>query len=223
MGWRQIIGTAKILLSFHQTFQKGPLLMIDGVDRTYDIYFPDKEVSGSRPLVLLLHGHFGDADGLTGENKKTAPFKVWLSIAERESWYLAIPDGAIGPDGHQGWNDCRANSKVNSSLDDVKFLNTLADRMSSKYPINKNRVYVHGISNGGNMAYRLALETGGKYRAIASIVSQMSKNSECTPKFQPISVLIMNGTKDPVLPLVVKITMKWFCIEYGVVAILSLV
>jgi len=184
----------------HAGLVKDQIITVDQVDRTYDIYVPNKTVEGKRPLVFLLHGHFGNADVMTGENNKPAPYKVWLTIAEREGWYLLIPDGAIGPDNHQGWNDCRANSTVNSSMNDVKFINSLADTISSEYPIDKYRMYVHGTSNGGNMAYRLAQEAGDKYRAIAAIVSQMSKKSKCTAIGYPISVLIMNGTKDPILP-----------------------
>lgn len=178
---------------------KDQVISIDNIDRTYDMYLPNNEVNGSRPLVLLLHGHFGDADVMTGENGKKAPYKVWLTIAEREGWYLVIPDGESGSDG-RGWNDCRAASTVNPPTDDVKFLNTLTDKMSVDYPIDKNRIYIHGTSNGGLMAYRLAQEVGDKYRAFASVVSQMTDNSKCKESNYPISVLVMNGTRDPILP-----------------------
>ncbi len=195
-----ILSKCLIINYAHADLLKDQSINVDEVDRTYDIYIPNKKVNGTRPLVFLLHGHFGNADVMTGENNKPAPYKVWLSIAEREGWYLLIPDGAIGPDNHRGWNDCRASSTVNSSMDDVKFINSLADVVASKHPIDKNRIYVHGTSNGGNMAYRLAQEAGNKYRAIAAIVSQMSEKSKCTALMHPISVLIMNGTKDPILP-----------------------
>jgi polyhydroxybutyrate depolymerase len=179
---------------------KDQVLSIDGIERTYDMYLPSKEVSDNRPLVLLLHGHFGDADVMTGENNKPAPYKVWLSIAEREGWFVVIPDGANGPDEHRGWNDCRKNSTVNPATDDVKFLNSLADKISSNHPIDKDRIYIHGTSNGGNMAYRLAQEAGDKYRAFAAIVSQMSEISKCKQINHPISALVMSGTRDPILP-----------------------
>jgi polyhydroxybutyrate depolymerase len=179
---------------------KEQVISIDGIERTYDTYVPNKGLSGVRPLVVLLHGHFGDADVMTGENGKKAPYKIWLSIAERERWFLVIPDGAYGPDDHRGWNDCRAESTVNPVTDDVKFINSVIDKMLSVHSIDKNRIYAHGTSNGGNMAYRLAQEAGDKYRAVASIVSQMTDKSKCNPVNLPISVLIMNGTKDPILP-----------------------
>ena len=179
---------------------KNQVISIDGNERTYDTYVPNNDTSGVRPLVVLLHGHFGDADVMTGVNGKKAPYKVWLSIAEREGWFLVIPDGENGSEDHRGWNDCRSESTVNPATDDVKFINSLVDKMLSSHSIDKNRIYVHGTSNGGNMAYRLAQEAGDKYRAIASVVSQMTDKSKCKSLNLPISVLIMNGTKDPILP-----------------------
>lgn len=179
---------------------KDQVISIDDIDRTYDFYSPNKEVKGLRPLVLLLHGHFGDADVMTGANNKPAPYKVWLSIADREGWYIVIPDGLKGSDDSQGWNDCCKNSNVNPTSDDVKFLNSLTDTISSQHSVDKNRIYIHGTSNGGNMSYRMAQEAGDKYRAFAAVVSQMTEVSKCKPMHHPISVLIMNGTKDPILP-----------------------
>ncbi|MCG8312900.1 MAG: prolyl oligopeptidase family serine peptidase [Pseudomonadales bacterium] len=178
---------------------KDQTLVNNGDTRTYDLYIPSN-IDGHRPLVLLLHGHFGDADAMTGVNRKKSPYKVWLTIAEREGWYLIIPDGSIGPDGYRGWNDCRQNAKTNPDTDDVAFLNRLIDAVAHKYSINTNRVYVHGTSNGGNMAYRLAQEAGNKYRAIAAVVAAMPEKNKCRHSNQPISVLIMNGTEDPILP-----------------------
>jgi len=179
---------------------KDQVLTIDGRDRTYDIYSPDWTARGERPVVLLLHGHSGSADVVTGENGKKAPYKAWFAIAEREGLYLIIPDGEIGPVNARGWNDCRADSSVNTSTDDVKFLNTLVDTIAEQNPIDKNRVYVNGTSNGGHMAYRLAMETPNQYKAIAAVVAQMPENNKCVETGQPISVLIMNGTDDPILP-----------------------
>ena len=179
---------------------KDQVLVSDGNKRTYDLYLPGKYTRELNPLVLLLHGHRGDADVMTGENKKTAPYKVWLSIAEREGWVLLIPDGEFGSDNYRGWNDCRENATTNPETDDVKFINNLIDTVTEQYPIDKQRIYAHGTSNGGNMVYRLAQESGKKYRAIAAVVAAMPEKNKCKQSKHPISVLVMNGTDDPILP-----------------------
>lgn len=179
---------------------KNQVFISNGDKRTYDLYLPDNNANSLKPLVLLLHGHFGDADVMTGENNKKAPYKVWRDIADREGWVLLIPDGARGSDNQRGWNDCRANTTTNPETDDVFFLNSLIQTISKHYPIDKNRIYAHGTSNGGMMAYRLAVESGSKYKAIAAVVASMPEISECVESHVPISVLVMNGTRDPLLP-----------------------
>ncbi|NND79773.1 MAG: prolyl oligopeptidase family serine peptidase [Maribacter sp.] len=191
---------ASIPISASAALLKDQRINIEGHERTFDIYLPKRRSGKPMPLVLLLHGHGGDADTMTGENKRTAPYKAWLSIAEREGWIVLVPDGEIGPDKYRGWNDCRRDATSNPSTDDVKFLNVLVDSVSRKYPVDKKRIYAHGTSNGGHMAYRLALESTEKFSAIAAVVAAMPRNNACEKPTGPISVLIMNGTTDPILP-----------------------
>jgi len=179
---------------------KNQVFHSDGDKRSYDLYLPNDKTNGSMPMVLLLHGHFGDADVMTGENNKKAPYKVWLDIADREGWVLLIPDGAFGSDKQRGWNDCRADTTTNPNTDDVLFLNSLIRAISAKYPINKKRIYAHGTSNGGMMVYRLAIESGNKFKAMASIVASMPVQSECRDSNIPMPIMVMNGTRDPLVP-----------------------
>lgn len=202
---KQILFLSIVLFGSNSEFALADLLKdqvfdSNGYQRTYDVYLPNKYSRNLSPLVLLLHGHRGDADVMTGENNKTAPYKVWLTIAEREGWVLLIPDGEFGSDNYRGWNDCRENATTNPETDDVKFLNKLIDTVSEEYPIDKDRIYAHGTSNGGNMVFRLALESGEKYRAIAAVVAAMPEKNKCEESKVPISVLVMNGTDDPILP-----------------------
>ena len=179
---------------------KNQVFYSNGDQRSYDLYLPENNTNAIMPMVLLLHGHFGNADVMTGENNKKAPYKVWLDIADREGWALLIPDGAFGSDNQRGWNDCRANTLTNPHTDDVLFLNSLIRTVSAKYPINTKRIYAHGTSNGGMMVYRLAIESPNLFKAVASIVASMPEFSECRDSYVPMPILVMNGTRDPLVP-----------------------
>ena len=179
---------------------KDQTLSVDGVERTYDIYVPDHLDMHLHPLVLLLHGHMGDADVMTGENGKAAPYKLWLDVARRAQVIVVVPDGAKGSDGYRGWHDCRGDAKTNPQVDDVKFLDRLIESVSAHYPIDKSRLYAHGTSNGGNMVYRLAQERSGKFAALAAVVAAMPVHNACGAPDHPVSLLIMNGVDDPILP-----------------------
>ncbi|WP_455206977.1 alpha/beta hydrolase family esterase [Kaarinaea lacus] len=184
----------------HAGLLKNQELDVNGLTRTYDIYIPEGLSDQKLPMVLLLHGHIGDADVMTGENGRKAPYKVWLQIAEREKWIVVIPEGEIGPDGHRGWNDCRANATTNPTVNDVAFIDLLITSVSRRYPADSQRVFAHGTSNGGNMVYRLAQERGERFRALAAVVAAMPEINKCNNPEHPISLLIMNGTDDPLLP-----------------------
>jgi polyhydroxybutyrate depolymerase len=59
-----------------------------------------------------------------------------------------------------------------------------------------------GYSQGGGMAYRLALELPDEITAIAAIGDNLptEDKSDCRASGKPVSVLVMNGTADPMNP-----------------------
>ena len=68
--------------------------------------------------------------------------------------------------------------------------------------INSQHVFAAGISGGGHMAYKLALNMPAVFNAITAKVANLpdSSNMDCTTSDQPISVMIFNGTHDPINP-----------------------
>ena len=179
---------------------RGLSFIVDGQQRSYDLYVPSKVGNQSRPLVLMFHGHFGSSDVMTGANGKKAPYKLWLEIAEKENILVAVPNGENGSDDKRGWNDCRADSTTNPTTDDVKFTLQLIDAIHQQFPVDRSRIYATGTSNGGNMVLRLAMEVPDTFAAVAAIVASNPMQSECKEKRRPIPVLFMNGTDDPLLP-----------------------
>jgi len=179
---------------------KDQTLQVGELTRTYDLYIPERRGDDPLPLVVLLHGHMGDADLMLGKNRKAAPYKRWLDIAAREGLIVAVPNGAVGSDGYRGWNDCRADAQTNPKTDDVAFIDRLIEAVAVRAAVDRRRVYVHGTSNGGNMVYRLAQELPDHFAAFAAVVAAMPARNACREPTRPVSLLIMNGTDDPILP-----------------------
>jgi polyhydroxybutyrate depolymerase len=75
----------------------------------------------------------------------------------------------------------------------------MIDSISSKYNIDKTRVWALGWSNGGMMAYRLACELSEKVTAIA-IGGAVFAADSCKPA-KPVSVFAIHGTDDQTLPI----------------------
>ena len=118
---------------------------------------------------------------------------------QREGFHL-VPEGVISPDDKLGWNDCRGDTTTNPATDDVGFIVELAAAMADIYPIDENRIYVSGTSNGGHMSFRLAIEAGEKFAAIAPVVAALPTNSKCSQPDTHVALLLINGTNDTILP-----------------------
>lgn len=178
---------------------KNSTILVDGVSRSFDFYIPKDLSSSPHPLVFLFHGARSSTDALTGETISKAPYSVWMDIAESEKIIIVYPQGETGSNGDTGWNDCRIDATSNSILDDVAFVRELTDYFSQKYFIDVSRIYASGTSNGGHMSLRLALELSDKIAAVAPVVAAMPAIG-CNTPVNPVSVLFMNGTTDPLLP-----------------------
>ena len=170
-----------------------------GETRRYALYLP-RQPDKSPALVIELHGGGIHIEDMTGESGYRTPYRLWMNLADREGFIVAYPEGLDGAYGKPAWNDCRANQSVNSSADDVGFIATLIDRIAEQQPIDRNRIYVSGTSNGGLMALRLATELPERIAAVAAVAAAMPEVSACPPPETPVSVLFMNGTADNHLP-----------------------
>lgn len=172
-------------------------LRIDEVDREYLLFvptsLPEADDSPAMPLVMMLHGGGGTArqaaDSLT-EGR-------WMELAERDHFAVAFPQGF----GNQ-WNDCRCDDTraTGATADDIKFFARMIDDIAGSVAIDSKRIYAAGVSNGGMMSFRLAIELPDRLAAACSCVGSVAASSECPIPTIPIPVLYMVGTNDPLMP-----------------------
>jgi polyhydroxybutyrate depolymerase len=114
---------------------------------------------------------------------------------------MVYPDGLLGSSNQQGWNDCRLDAGTNPDSDDVSFLSHLATDIAKKYSIDLQSLFVTGMSNGGHMSIRLALESPDIFKGVAAISAAVSANSGCRVTSHTSSVLMVNGTADKICPV----------------------
>ncbi len=167
---------------------------VGGLKRSYRTYVP-KGLPKGAPLVLVMHG---SGEGPQAIRKDTG--YAFERLADQHGFALAYPK-SYGSD----WNDCSIiGDKVQDgvSADDAAYLAAMVDRLVGELGIDASRVFASGVSSGGSMALRLALEQPGRYRAVAAVVANTPapQNFQCKPAAQATSVLIMNGTEDPLVP-----------------------
>jgi polyhydroxybutyrate depolymerase len=179
-------------------------LEADGLTRWYRIFIPDP-LPDNPALVLYLHG------GTLSMRSLFSPLvdgtQTWMSIAEQEGVVLLVPNGVNAETGDtygndQNWNDLRPDGAAGQSpIDDVGFLSALLDKISTEVPIDENRIFVTGASNGGFMTYRLLIEAPERFAAGAAFIANLPDlgGSLSLPK-QPTPLMIANGTDDPLVP-----------------------
>lgn len=167
---------------------------VDGRERHYLVFKPDS-LKDNAPVVINLHGSMG-----SGKNMR--------DLSGYDFDYLAVAHGflVVYPDGYENhWNDCRGSASYAANvenIDDVRFMKAMVERLQADYGINASRVIVTGFSNGGHMAYRLAMEAPESIFIAAPIAANMpvDANLDCTKSGQSVHMLIFNGTKDPINP-----------------------
>lgn len=167
----------------------------DGVDRTYVVRTPGGLAKHDTrvPLVLVLHGgggNAGNAERMTGFTAK----------AEEEGFIVVYPEGTGRfRKRHLTWNAGHCCGKaMKDGVDDVGFIRALIDKLVVDYPIDPNRIYVTGMSNGGMMTHRLGIELSDELAAIAPVVAAIFGDESRPP--HPVSALMINGMLDASVP-----------------------
>jgi polyhydroxybutyrate depolymerase len=197
-----LAGAAFFLL--HQTLPSKPafsgrvetgVLAQGGLRRTWVEYLP--RTLAERPaLVVVLHGSMG-----SGQRARADDFGYDFDRLADERGFIAVY-----PQGFKGhWN---AASKIGPyeakkrNVDDVAFLHALVAREVKVHDVDPSQVFVVGVSNGGSMVVRLALESPAFARAYAVISESLPTpaNLAAIPSGRPVSILFMNGTADPIVP-----------------------
>src|SRR3989304_2716891 len=119
-------------------------------------------------------------------------------LADREGFIAVYPDAV-----ERNWNDARDAPNIQAQRENGEefvFIGALIPLLTREFGIDPRRVYSTGISNGAFMSQRLAVELSDRIAAIAPVVGGMAPRlRERTPK-TPVSVLVMNGTDDPLVP-----------------------
>ena len=169
-------------------------IQVDRRERTYRTYVPRGLAKGA-PLVIAMHG-----SGQNGAQMRQETGYGFDRLADEHGFAVLYPNAYDGD-----WNACNivGNYSANKlNVDDVGFLTGLIDKLTNEIGVDPSRVFATGTSRGGSMALRLALEAPSRFRAIAAVSANepTPDNSKCKPAGQGTSVMIMNGTQDPLVP-----------------------
>jgi polyhydroxybutyrate depolymerase len=167
---------------------------VDGLMRTYRTYVPQGLAKGA-PVVVVMHG--------SGENGSRIRIETGYGFdrtADTHGFAVVYPDAYEGD-----WEACSIVGSLSTkglAIDDVGFLARLVDKLIREIGVDPGRVFAAGSSRGGSMAIRLALEGASRFRAVAAVSANVPapENFRCKPAGRSASIMIMNGTEDPLMP-----------------------
>lgn len=137
------------------------------------------------PLVVVLHGYGGKAlgDGLR-----------FIELADLHGFAVCWPQGAEDGTGHSCWN-VGYPFQADYRIDDTAYLRRLVRRLQNDYGLSRKNVFLTGMSNGGEMCYKMAAEHPETFSAIASIAG-LTLTSMSTDYRRPIPFMEVHGTAD---------------------------
>lgn len=155
----------------------------------YLLFIPDphgKDRSKMWPVILFLHG-----SGERGNNPELVKKHGIPKIVEGTPGFPFI---AVSP-------QCPGGSTWGSHL---PMLNALLDHVLGNYAGNPHRVYLTGISMGGNGVWQLAARYPRRFAALAP-VSGYGRASEGFPEkvciLKKVPVWVFHGARDRMVPV----------------------
>lgn len=149
----------------------------------------------SLPLVLALHG-------TGGSGRLMALLSGLNRLADERGFRVAYPQalGEVGteePARGAAWNAGPGlGCPLHPDADDVAFLGAVVARVARHAPIDPQRLYVAGFSNGARMAYRMAL--AAPWVAAIAAVAGAPVWGEAPARAVP--TLAFHGTEDQHIP-----------------------
>jgi polyhydroxybutyrate depolymerase len=158
-------------------------------------WYKPSTLSPNAPLVFVLHG-----SNSTSDQVRASSANEFDLLAEKYGFIVVYPQGY-----ENHWNDCRKSADYaanTENIDDVSFIREMIKYFKEQQQINDRKVFVTGHSNGGHMAYKLALEAPELFAAFAPISANLpvDNNLDCVKAGHAVSIAIFNGTNDPINP-----------------------
>jgi len=151
--------------------------------RTYFLEHDD-DVSGPKPVLLVLHGGGG-----------------WPEQARRHTgfglaglgWAVVYPRGR-----DKSWNDARTgeDGMPLRDIDDALFLEKTIQALAEEGIADPARVYAAGVSNGGMMIQRILCDRPELLAGVAIVAANYPIGLNCHV-WKPTPTMFFHGTDDP--------------------------
>lgn len=166
------------------------------MDLVHTIYEPAGP--GPHPTLLTLHGWGASAMDLL-------PLAPMLSGGR---FLVLCPQGPVRvPIGPQqegfGWFPLTGGGPMDldAATQALAALREFLAAALQRYPIDADRLGLLGFSQGGVMAYAMALAEPQRYAALAALSSWLPAQLAAGALAMPLPTLVHHGSRDPIIPV----------------------
>lgn len=158
-------------------------ITVEGRERAYRLFVPPGATSGATlPVVFAYHG--------LGDSKDNMSRYTQLDrLAAERRFILVFPGAAFG-----FWPVVTEWARA-----DLAFFDAILARLETRYPVDADRIYVLGMSNGAYFAHLLAAQRSRRIAAVAGHSGGLGA-PDFPPDVRRYPVLLLHGDRDPIVP-----------------------
>jgi phospholipase/carboxylesterase len=150
----------------------------------YSLYIPEYySAQTTWPVIICLHG--GGGEGYTY-------ILTWLRAARSRGYILLAPKSLAST--WAAWGGGNDDASVLAMLDEV----------ASEYSVDRSRIYLTGLSDGGTFTYLLGLSQHQLFAGIAPIAAHMPESVDPLLRQgvgKELPMLVVHGAKDYIFPV----------------------
>jgi phospholipase/carboxylesterase len=168
------------------------------MDLLYTTHVP--EGPGPHPTLIALHGWGASAHDLLGLAPVLHGGKAMVLCPQGSLAFQAGP-GMLG----YGWFPLSQSGPpdVQEIEKSLVILNAWIDEALARFPADPKKLVLGGFSQGGFMAYLLALRAPERYKALLALSSwlpeELAKSIAKQPAHAELPALVIHGTEDPMI------------------------
>jgi phospholipase/carboxylesterase len=150
----------------------------------YSLYVPEYYTPQQRwPLIVCLHGGFGHGNEYIW---------TWLRPAKSKGYLLLSPK-SLGPT----W------SVLTPALD-IRSIQAMLDDVLTTYAVDRTRIYLTGLSDGGIFTYILGIARPELFTGIAPVAGQMHVMVDTLlrqGRGKELPIFVVHGAQDYIFPV----------------------
>jgi phospholipase/carboxylesterase len=157
----------------------------------YSLYVPENyNPQETWPLVVCLHGGYSRGDDY---------ILTWLRPAKSKGYLLLSPK-SVG----STWSAIRTLSTPPNPPLDLRSIRVMLGEVFDSYAVDRKRVYLTGLSDGGIFTYVLGLAFADIFAGIAPVAGELHPAVDGMLKRgqgKELPILIVHGGRDPIFPV----------------------